>query len=108
MLAVAERKTTLQGRLQELMGRLNRIETELDEPASKDSEDRATERETTEVLEDLGVAGMIEVRMIEAALSRIENGTYGICAECGDPISEARLDVLPHTPKCAACAGKRA
>jgi RNA polymerase-binding transcription factor DksA len=34
----------------------------------------------------------------------MEKGEYGICVACGDPISEERLDVLPHTPKCRNCA----
>ena len=50
------------------------------------------------MLEDLGAAGVQEIRMIEAALDRIENGSYGICVRCGDPIGEERLDVLPQTP----------
>ena len=41
---------------------------------------------------------------IDAALDRYEAGTYGICAKCGDEIEEARLDVVPETPFCAACA----
>ena len=39
--------------------------------------------------------------MIDAALKRIENGSYGVCARCGDPIGEDRLDVLPQTPMAA-------
>jgi RNA polymerase-binding transcription factor DksA len=45
--------------------------------------------------------------MIEAALDRIASGSYGTCASCGDPIGEARLDVLPYTPVCADCAAGR-
>ena len=49
------------------------------------SAEQAVEREDEEVLEDLGAAGVQEVRMIEAALKRIAKGTYGICVSCGDP-----------------------
>ncbi len=56
------------------------------------------------MLEDLGAAGAQEIRMIEAALQRIERGEYGICVVGGDPISAERLDVLPQTPKCRNCA----
>ena len=107
MLAVNDRKARLEDRLRELRGRLVRIDHELGEPANKDFEERATEQEGNEVLEDLGAAGQLEIRMIEAALRRIEEGSYGICVTCGDPIHETRLDILPHTPQCAACAGKR-
>jgi RNA polymerase-binding transcription factor DksA len=101
MVPVETRKAQLEARLKDLNSRLHNIADELDEPASKDFEERATEGE--EVLEDLGAAGLQEIRMIEAALDRIERGTYGICVNCGDPISSERLDVLPHTPRCREC-----
>ena len=40
---------------------------------------------------------------LEQALERIENGTYGICRECGKPISEARLEAVPHASMCIEC-----
>ena len=42
--------------------------------------------------------------MIEAALERIENGTYGKCVECEHVIPKTRLNAIPHTPKCVKCA----
>lgn len=104
MTPIEARRKQLLDRRGELDARLNRIEDELDEPVSKDFEERATEREDEEVLEDLGAAGVRELRMIDAALQRIEDGSYGICVTCGDPISEERLDVVPQAPKCRDCA----
>jgi len=40
---------------------------------------------------------------IREALSRIENGTYGICEECGEEISEQRLNARPVTTLCIEC-----
>src|SRR5690242_15212537 len=40
---------------------------------------------------------------IDAALRRLEEGTYGDCFECGDEISEARLRALPFTVRCKDC-----
>lgn len=40
---------------------------------------------------------------IEAALRRIETGTFGECAECGDPIGAERLRARPVTTLCIAC-----
>ena len=94
----------LQDRLRELNERLVEIEEDLDEPADPDAEERATERESDEVLENLGNTGLAEIRMIQAAQARIKNGTYGICAACGESISVERLEVLPHTPRCKHCA----
>ncbi|SFP07173.1 TraR/DksA family transcriptional regulator [Tranquillimonas alkanivorans] len=42
-------------------------------------------------------------RKINAALARIDEGEYGFCAECGDEIAEARLDLDPTVARCAAC-----
>jgi len=104
MISIETRKEQLLSRQRELDARLHRIGDELDEPVSKDFEERATEREDEEVLEDLGAAGIQELRMIDGALKRIEAGSYGICVSCGDPISDERLDVVPHAPKCRICA----
>jgi RNA polymerase-binding transcription factor DksA len=97
-------KAALEARLAELDARLHRIDRDLDETPDADFEDRATERENDEVLEELGTSGMEEARQIRAALDRIEQGTYGRCANCGEPISEERLDVLPHAAVCRTCA----
>jgi RNA polymerase-binding protein DksA len=41
---------------------------------------------------------------VEAALARIEAGTYGKCVECGREISRDRLNALPWAPTCIECA----
>lgn len=98
------RKQQLLNRRKELTARLTSIEAELDSHQSKDWEELAVEREEDEVLEGLGDQGLQEVRQIDLALERIEDGTYGECQKCGDTIAEARLDLLPHTPLCRKCA----
>jgi RNA polymerase-binding transcription factor DksA len=105
MTPIATRKAQLERRLRELSERLVKIDAELDMPRSAGFAENAVEREGEEVLEDLGAAGLQEIRMIEAALKRVARGEYGICVVCGDPIAEERLDALPHTPLCRACAG---
>ena len=107
MVPVETRKAQLEARLAELTGRLRRIDDELDQPVSESFSEQAVEREEEEVLEDLGAAGLREVRMIEAALGRIAHGSYGACVRCGEPIGDARLDVVPHTPFCRDCAAGR-
>jgi RNA polymerase-binding transcription factor DksA len=37
---------------------------------------------------------------IDAALERIEDGTYGLCLACGKPIAEERLDAFPYVAYC--------
>lgn len=104
MTSIASRKAQLEARLADLKGRLTGIESELDSHDAKDWEELATERESDEVLESMGVSGQQEIRQIEAALARIAEGEYGFCAKCGAEISQERLDVLPQTPFCHSCA----
>ncbi len=94
----------LRSRLAELQERLGEIEHDLDEPVDPSFADQATERELDEVLEGLGNAGLTEVKQIQAALNRIEDGTFGTCMQCGEPISQERLALLPHAASCKRCA----
>jgi DnaK suppressor protein len=41
-----------------------------------------------------------------AALARLDNGTYGICVDCGEKIAEARLEFRPEAARCLACQEK--
>jgi RNA polymerase-binding protein DksA len=40
---------------------------------------------------------------IDAALKRIDDGTFGRCGRCGEPIDEARLEALPWATMCIEC-----
>jgi RNA polymerase-binding protein DksA len=99
-----EYEKLLRARMQELSQRLEEIADDLEEPPDPDAEERATERESDEVLESLGQAGLLEIKQIQAALERIRDGEYGVCVTCGEPIATERLDVVPHTPFCRDCA----
>jgi len=101
---LSTRKQALEARRAELTGHLSAVEHALDAPMPKDWEDRSSERQGDEVLETLGLAEQDELRRIDAALARLREGSYGTCAGCGSLISDARLDLLPATPFCKACA----
>jgi len=45
--------------------------------------------------------------LIEAALDRVEVGSYGRCIECQGQITKARLNAIPYTPVCIKCAEQR-
>lgn len=62
--------------------------------------------ETYERSKDLGLQKDQEylLEQIDSALERIEQGTYGWCVECGQPIPEERLSALPHAARCLGCA----
>lgn len=104
MLDLAKYKAKLEKRLAYLERHMEKIEGRLDDQPNPDWDDNAVEHEEDEVLEDLGELDEKEVRAIHAALKRIEDGTYGVCVKCGADIEPARLDVLPQTPFCKACA----
>jgi RNA polymerase-binding transcription factor DksA len=62
--------------------------------------DEGSETASREV--DLSLREHIEAELaeIDAALARIEAGTYGICEACGQPIEAARLEVIPYARLC--------
>jgi DnaK suppressor protein len=45
--------------------------------------------------------------LIEAALERVDRGSFGRCIECDGQISKARLNAIPYTPVCIKCAEQR-
>ena len=104
MVALTARKEQLHERLAALTERLGLIDAELLSHDDKDWEELAIQREGDEVLETIGNGAQAEIRAIRAALQRIENDEYGFCQSCGNPISDARLDLLPFTPFCKECA----
>ena len=46
------------------------------------------------------------LREIDAAIQRVEDGTYGVCEETGNPISKSRLKVIPWARLCIECQRK--
>lgn len=44
-----------------------------------------------------------EYRRIVSALAKIEEGMYGMCMDCGNPISEKRLQLFSDTTRCLSC-----
>lgn len=47
-----------------------------------------------------------ELRRISAALQRLEDGAYGDCDNCGEPVARQRLEVDPAATLCIGCAGR--
>ena len=43
------------------------------------------------------------IKLIDDAIERLVNGEYGICMDCGEPISEARLMARPYAVFCIKC-----
>ncbi len=47
------------------------------------------------------------LQQVESALARFDDGTYGLCCDCGRPIDPARLEALPYAQLCLACQAKQ-
>jgi DnaK suppressor protein len=64
---------------------------------------------TAERTERLGLAESLKSQLddIEAAMARIDEGTYGVCASCGLSIPEDRLEARPSSIYCVDCKNKR-
>jgi RNA polymerase-binding protein DksA len=97
-------RTALQQKLEQMQRRMDKIQHDLRQAPEPDSEEQAIERENDEVLERLDDGGREEMKMIKAALARIDAGTYGICVQCGKSISAQRLTALPYATTCIRCA----
>ena len=64
---------------------------------------------TAERTEVLGIVENLHVMLVDvdAALSKIDDGTYGKCDSCGNDIAEARLEHRPNSHFCVECKAKR-
>jgi DnaK suppressor protein len=56
-----------------------------------------------EILNSLIVGGRTALHEVQAALWRMDEGTYGRCVQCADAIPAERLEILPQTARCLAC-----
>ncbi len=68
-----------------------------------DDVDRATTSENREMVFIISSREREELKNIEQALLKIDNGTYGICDGCEKKISKKRLEILPFTHYCSDC-----
>jgi RNA polymerase-binding protein DksA len=65
--------------------------------------DLATDTQEIEILESLSEKNLKCLQEINKALSRIEDGSYGLCQSCGDEIAVQRLEILPEARLCIEC-----
>lgn len=103
----AKAKQFLLERRQELLGRVERTHKhihERDKRVSANFSEQSVEMESQQLIMSLDAEGRSELRAIDAALERIEQGSFGECIRCGNRVSEARLDALPYVDLCIECA----
>ncbi|ABC62860.1 TraR/DksA family transcriptional regulator [Erythrobacter litoralis] len=94
----------LQERLADLLERANVIEDDLRGPLDADSSEQAVDLADDEALEGVDDVLRAEIQQVRYALARIENGSYGTCAKCGEPIPKERLEARPIATRCIKCA----
>ncbi len=66
--------------------------------------------EYTDMDRDIALRSVEEqtLEQIDAALVRLDAGTYGICSDCGKPINPERMEALPYATLCIDCQAKTA
>jgi RNA polymerase-binding transcription factor DksA len=97
-------KNALKRRLAELIGNVAEIDSELRSSLPADWEEQATKLEDQDSLEGIEKSKLQEIRQINDALKRIDEGSYGVCTQCGGLIDPKRLEALPTATKCISCA----
>ncbi len=97
-------RAELEAKKQELSARLERITANLQRGFNADSKEMAKELEDSEVVDALGNEAREEISKISAALARLDNGRYGTCSECAEPIEADRMKVYPYADECIDCA----
>lgn len=76
---------------------------EVGEDGIPDSGDVAAYSYSKEVLMGLGENERAKLRLVEEALAKIDEGTYGVCERCEEAIPVKRLELLPFTRYCVQC-----
>jgi DnaK suppressor protein len=96
----------LEQRRKEILQTLTRAQKEgrgLHGDYPQDMGDRSVTSFSKELLFHQSTERHMLLRSIEAALERIDNGTFGECISCGEQISAKRLEAMPFTAYCRDC-----
>lgn len=96
----------LLGRREGLVGQVMEAEMysrERDSEATQDPADMAANAYTKELLFSMSANDRHLLELIDEALGRIEDGEYGKCVHCGEPVQERRLEAVPWARHCLRC-----
>ena len=88
---------------QEYQTRVHKIQYDMQNPdtdMTQDWDDQAVINEQNDVRKNLLVEAQHNLELVNNALLRIENGTYGICAVSGEEIEPERLEAVPFATTC--------
>ena len=99
-------KKKLIDKKQELFQTVSKTEQygrEADEDATQDIADKAANSYTKEFLFSQSSNERSTLQLVNEALDRVEDGSFGVCEECGEEISIKRLEARPETTLCIRC-----
>ena len=99
-------KKLLEDRKEQIVKNINKSADEIAELRSNgavDDFDVASINTDSNLEYSISLKQRIEYQKIEKALKKIENGSYGICEECEEPINLERLKAKPHASLCISC-----
>jgi DnaK suppressor protein len=102
-------KKKLATRREELVKTIARTEEEgrtADDDPTVDLADKAANSYTKEFLFGQTNTDRSLLQLIDEALVRVKNGTYGICIECEEELQQKRLEAVPWARYCVSCAEK--
>ncbi|MDR2500217.1 MAG: TraR/DksA family transcriptional regulator [Treponema sp.] len=69
----------------------------------KDLADIASDDIDRKMIEAIGAQDLKRLKLIDAALTRIQQGKYGLCMKCGKRIPQDRLEAIPYALMCVEC-----
>jgi DnaK suppressor protein len=101
-----KRLETRQQELRQMVTRNQKDGRAADEEATQDVADRAASSYTKEFLFSQSNNDRQLLNMVEGALSRIREGSFGECVSCGKEINAKRLEAVPWTRHCIDCQEK--
>src|SRR5579859_226239 len=73
----------------------------------QDPADAGTNLAESDRAEAILAAAKARRALILEALRRLDEGSYGLCVDCGTPVPEGRLEAKPEAARCVTCQGKR-
>ena len=106
---IAKFKKILLKEREQIVGEVKQIvesSKEMGQDGIQDIGDEAANIYNKQVLLSLNENERMRLQEVDESLDRIENGTYGICEECGEPIGLKRLEVRPVAKYCVPCKTK--
>ena len=105
-----ERQRTLTIDLQRVLDDLQEVRDARGGQSDDDEHDPEGATMSSQWSHAMGIRADLEARLgeVDRALVRIDEGTYGFCVQCGEPIPGERLSARPAADRCVSCAGSPA